>query len=193
MNTARRAYRQGARAEASERTRLAILDAGRELAGEKFLAAITLADVADRAGVTVQTVLRKFGGRDRLIAEAVEHFQPMVAAERRVPAGDVDAAVRAVVAHYEIYGDVMMLVLGQESVDSQARHIAAVGRDLHYRWVAESFGVEPREPRHRLLTVATDLYTWKLLRRDRGLSEVETAWHMRLLCRAANRIDTERR
>jgi len=43
---------------------------------------ITLADVADRAGVTVQTVLRRFGDKDSLFATAVARFFEEVRAQR---------------------------------------------------------------------------------------------------------------
>ncbi len=75
----------------------------------------------------------------------------------------------------------MLLLLGQESSDPMARRITDDGRRLHELWVKDAFC--PRSKReHRLLIVATDLYTWKLLRRDRGLGATETAEHMHDLC-----------
>ena len=68
-----RAYSMTTRAEAAERTRLAVLDATVALAMTKRLADISLEDVAGRAGVSVQTVLRKFGSRDGLVEAAMEH------------------------------------------------------------------------------------------------------------------------
>lgn len=176
-----RGYRQGARAANAEHTRIAILTATKLLAGEKLLAAITLNDVADRSGVTVQTVVRRFGSREALLTEAVQHFLDQVAEERRLSVPDVDQAVDVVVNHYEEAGDAMLVLLGQEPFDSHAARITSLGRELHDRWVHDSFRPAD-ESRHRLFVVATDLYTWKLLRRDRGLSRSETADHMRRLC-----------
>jgi hypothetical protein len=46
------------------------------------------------------------------------------------------------------------------------------GRDGHREWVATMFRAPELMPE---LVVATDVYTWKLLRRDQGLSRDETA------------------
>ena len=59
--------------------------------------------------------------------------------------------------------------------------------DLHRRWVDEVFDAElPVEAgeRDRLidaLVVATDVYSWKLLRRDRGLTVDEVRDRMLLM------------
>ena len=64
------------------------------LAGERPFAEISLDDVATGAGVSVQTVLRRFGSRDRLIADAMDvRHRRASRDERRTPPGDVDAAV----------------------------------------------------------------------------------------------------
>lgn len=176
-----RVYRQGARAEAAERTRGAILMAVFDLSATVPIASITLQDVAASAGVTVQTVLRRFGSRDGLIEQTLGHFAQSVRDQRLVAPGDPRAAVDVVIEHYEEYGDRMLLLLGQESTDPLALRITEQGRRLHDEWVAAAF--TPRsEQEHRLLVVATDLYTWKLLRRDRGLNATRTAEHMHALC-----------
>ena len=61
MGTPSRPYVMTARAQATERTRCAILLAGLERAHETMSVDVPLADVAGRAGVSVQTVLRHFG------------------------------------------------------------------------------------------------------------------------------------
>jgi hypothetical protein len=48
----------------------------------------------------------------------------------------------------------------------------AVGREGHRAWVQRVFGTVDRVNE---LVVITDVYAWKLLRRDRGLSAGETA------------------
>ncbi|WP_018178553.1 TetR/AcrR family transcriptional regulator [Jongsikchunia kroppenstedtii] len=179
----RRGYRQDARARSAEATHRAILEAARALSASVPLAAITLQDIAAHAGVTVQTVLRRFGSRDGVIEAAIERFAAEVRAQRAVLPGDIGAAVNTVVDHYEDYGDAMMLLLGQETVDANALRITTVGRELHDSWVADAFAPTSKR-QHRLLVVATDLYTWKLLRRDRGLDPGQTAEHMYELCRA---------
>src|SRR5690242_13852140 len=111
-----------ARAEAKAATRLRILRALLGLSAEKMTIEITLDEVAERAGVTVQTVLRHFGSRDGLLDEAVKLASAEVEQERRVTPGDIDGAVEAVVAHYEKRGDYVLRLLGQE----QDPRIAAV-------------------------------------------------------------------
>jgi AcrR family transcriptional regulator len=177
----RREYRQSARADNAERTRIAILTAVKRLAGEKHLTAITLNDVAECSGVTVQTVLRRFGSREGLFAAAVQDFRAEVVRQRPVYVGDVNRAVSAVMDQYEEFGDVMLLLLGQEHSDPQAAKVTSLGRQLHDQWVRESFDpVDDRQ--HRLLVIATDLYSWKLLRRDRQLSAQQTNEHLETLC-----------
>lgn len=61
---AARGYTMRARAESTARTRARILDAVIALSEERLALEIVLADVAERAGVSVQTVLRHFGSKE---------------------------------------------------------------------------------------------------------------------------------
>lgn len=189
MKSAPRAYRMTARARAVEQTRDAVLDAVIALHAEHLASDISLADVAARAGVSVQTVLRHFGSRENLVEAALRRASADVEDERRVAPGDVEAAVRAVVEHYERRGDGVLLLLAQEGSEPFAARATGHGRAVHRRWVADSFGpLVPPAPRREecldLLVVATDVYTWKLLRRDRGLSTARTRARMEVLVRA---------
>lgn len=177
MGKAGRTYVMTARAEATERTRRAILQAGLDHASATMSVDLALADVARRAGVSVQTVLRHFGSKQGLHSALEAFAQEQVTLERAAPAGDVVAAVRAVVGHYETNGDWVLAILAQERRDERAREVTDQGRALHRAWVQTAFAPQlaQRAPRERaplvdLLVVATDVYSWKLLRRDRGLS-----------------------
>ena len=188
MNT-RRGYTMTARARAVESTRTSILDSLVQLSMERLLTDIGLDDVASRAGVSVQTVLRHFGSRDGLIDAALAHAQADVTEERRAPRGDVDEALRVLLDHYEERGRGVLLLLAQEPVDPRVRQITDEGRQLHRRWVEEVFAPLLPEGTRRvegvdLLVVATDLYAWKLLRLDRGLSRTITQQRMQHLVRA---------
>jgi AcrR family transcriptional regulator len=57
-----------ARAKAAEATRGKILESARELFAELPYDRVSLDAVAARAGVTVQTVLRRFGSKEDLLA-----------------------------------------------------------------------------------------------------------------------------
>jgi AcrR family transcriptional regulator len=181
----RRTYTMRARAAAVENTRRRILDAAFALAGERLFTDIGLEAVARRADVSVQTVLRQFGSRAGLVEAAVEHGSRIVAAERQAPARDVAAALRVLVDHYERRGDAVVLLLAQASVDPVVARAVDSVRGLHRDWVAEVFGpllgvdVADREEAFDVLVVVTDVHTWRLLRRDRGLSReaVEARMH----------------
>lgn len=189
MNSVSRTYRMTARAAAVEQTRANVLDAVIALHAERLSADISLADVAGRAGVSVQTVLRHFSSRELLLEAALERASVDVQDERRVTPGDLEGAVRSVVAHYERRGDEVLLLLAQERTEEFAARVTRHGRGVHRRWVEESFGPllptgSLREAVVDLLVVATDVYTWKLLRRDRGLSTARTRSRMATLVRA---------
>jgi AcrR family transcriptional regulator len=181
MKTTRK-YTMGARAQAVDATRRRIMDALIALAGERPFAEVTLDTIAERAGVSVQTVLRQFGSRDGLFAEAMDAAMVDAEDERRTPPGDVAAAVRIVVDHYERRGRTALLMLAQEGYDDVARKATDRGKAMHRDWVRDAF--EPAtddEALLDLLVVACDVYTWKLLRIDRGHSRAVTERRMQQL------------
>jgi AcrR family transcriptional regulator len=171
-----RPYTLKARSDAKQETHRRILRAGTELLWEKVSLEITLDDVAERSGVTVQTILRHFGTREGLLAEVERALQAEVLEERRATAGDVEEAVRVIFDHYERRGDAVLRLLGQEFWNERIRAGMDAGRRLHREWVEAVFAPQlggcravEREQLTDLLVVATDVYTWKLLRRDRLL------------------------
>ena len=185
-----RPYRMQARAAAVEETRRRILSALFDLSASRLLSDITLDAVAEEAGVSVQTVLRQFGSRSGLIEATADFAQTLVAQERRAPVGDVVDAVRVLVDHYERRGDAVLLLLAQEQSDSAMKELTDRGRAVHRAWVDEVFApwldgrFAGREALVDLLVVCTDLFTWKLLRRDRGLTRSQTEERMRTLVEA---------
>jgi len=175
-----RPYRMGARAVAASQTRGRILRAVLGLLLERFHDEITLEDVAGRAGVTVQTVLRHFGSRDRLVTAAAEQATSEVVALRSAaPVGDVDGAVEDLLDHYAEWGPSALRLLAQEERVPQLRAVADAGRATHAEWVESTFApflAETSDPLLRPKLIAlTDVFTWKLLRLDLGLDHAETA------------------
>jgi hypothetical protein len=85
-------------------------------------------------------------------------------------------------------------MLAQESSDELVHRLTENGRHMHREWVRSTFAsvVDGREDLLDLLVVATDVYTWKLLRRDRGHSRATTEERMKALVRAVTG-DGERR
>jgi len=179
----KRTYTMTTRAEAAEATRLRILGATVDLASSRLLTEIGLDAIAEAAGVSVQTVLRRFGTRAALIEAAMDYAREAVAEERRTPVGDVRTAVRTIVEHYERRGDTVLLMIAQEGSDEQLGRLTRNGRVMHRAWVEEVFapqlaGRANADELVDLLVVATDVYTWKLLRRDRRLSRIATEQRM---------------
>ena len=196
---AQRPYSMSTRSTSTARTKERILHAVLELSTEKLSVEIVLADVAARSGVTVQTILRHFGSRDGLFDAAVTFATAEVVAEREAPVGDVPEAVRVIVDHYESRGDWVLSLLGQETTDARIRGITVVGKEVHRRWVQTVFEpfLSTQEPRSRtetvdLLVVATDVYAWKLIRRDAGRSRQETEHRIIRLIRAILESPPER-
>ena len=174
---ASRPYRMVARAQAAAATADRILDAAVELFWERP-AEVSLEDVARHAGVSVQTVIRRFGSRDGLLAAAAEREAERVRRQRdEAPIGDPAGAVRVLFDHYEALGDRVLRLLAEEDRLPGLGEIAGRGRALHRDWCARVFasalagrtGVE-RDRRLAQLVALCDVYTWKLLRRDAGLS-----------------------
>jgi AcrR family transcriptional regulator len=186
---ATRPYTQRARARATAETRTRILDAALACVGERLSTRLGLADVAERAGVSVQTVLRHFGSKEELLEETRRSVVVQVQQERSAPPGDVTAGLTAIVEFYEHRGDWSVRMLAEEDEDPDvARHVA-LGRAVHREWAAELFAPQLATADDPvalldLLVVATDVYTWKILRRDRGHDQDTTRELMLHLVRA---------
>jgi AcrR family transcriptional regulator len=180
--TERRGYRMVARAEATAALRERIVDSTarlfEDLASDRF----SLEDVAAGAGTTVQTVLRHFGSKDQLLRATMDRGMQRVRDERmQAPVGDVPGAVRNLVVHYEDRGDMVLRWLAEEERNPFIQEILAQGRSFHHQWVAKTFapqmlGATGAAKRRRLaqLVAITDVYVWKLLRRDMHLSRSQT-------------------
>jgi AcrR family transcriptional regulator len=171
-----------ARAAASEATEHGIRDAAVQLFGELLYDQVSLQAVADRAGVTVQTVLRRFRSKEDLFAAAAERMTQQIRAERdAVAIGDVNDAIANTIDTYERWGDQILNLLAQEERMPAIRELTDFGRRHHYGWVEEVFGPllddDPAGVRSRRvaqLIAVTDLYVWKVLRRDLNLSRRDT-------------------
>lgn len=172
----------GARAEAARLTGERIIDALVSLYLEQPLEQIRLADVAERAGVTVQTVIRRFENKTGLVAAAVQRVSEHVMGQRgAVRPGDLADAVSKLVEHYEEVGELSLKLLAEEPTAPGLGSITEIGREHHRAWCATVFAstVErlsgpARVRRLAQLVAVCDVYTWKLLRRDAGLSRAQT-------------------
>jgi len=187
----RRPYRQTARAVAAEMTAQRIAEAFWTCISEHWFDEVTLEEVAERAGVTVRTILRRFGGKEGLAADFIKYVVPQIAARRTGRPGDVEGAIDLLVRFYEEMGDGFIRMAAQEPRQPALRSLLETGRDRHRQITASTFArwLEPlqgREAQRALdaLVIVTDVYTWKLLRRDMGRSVRETRTAMLDLVRA---------
>ena len=178
INMKVRSYEMRARAVSAAATAVRILEAARARLVVQPYDEITLDDVAADAGVTVQTVLRRFGSKEGLARATAEQIRQEAIPQRdTAPAGDVVGAIAVLIEHYEQLGDMMMHVLRQELRVPVFAEFTAVGRAYHRDWVSRVFAPwldtragTGRKRLHAQLVALCDLYMWFLLRRQAGLS-----------------------
>ncbi|MBG0810135.1 TetR/AcrR family transcriptional regulator [Methylosinus sp. H3A] len=178
----KRSYVQTARAAASRETEDAILIAFRALLEERWYDELTLDEVAQRAGTTRQTVIRRFGGKAGLLAAFTRHIGKEIAARRAaIRPGDLAGAAAILVADYEATGETVLRLLSLEGRIPEISETLAVGRVGHRRWVEltfaprlDAFAGDERKLRLSHLLVATDVWTWFLFRRTQGNSPDDT-------------------
>ena len=178
----KRKYSMTSRAEKVSQNDHRIMSAMVELWEDMSINDITLDKVASKSGVTVRTILRKFGSKEGLIEACVEND----AAGRRknrdlaVP-GDYKQALMILMEDYERLGDASIRTLAVEEELPIAKRILDRGRAHHREWCEKVFAaflpeVNSPEFERQLLTfiTATEFYLWKLLRRDLKKSYNET-------------------
>ena len=187
MRTATRRYSQTARAQSAEATAQRIVDAFLALLMKQWLDEITLDRVAEDAGVTVQTIVRRFGGKEGVLVSSLQAMGQQISAQRATPRGDVERVIAHLLKDYERTGDTVMRLLALElRHPALLRDIMEYGRGEHRQWVANAFAesLNPLEPKAReraidALVLITDVYSWKLLRRDMARSVAATAATMK--------------
>lgn len=177
-----RTYRMGPRAEAAHETGRQILEAAFEAFFHEYYDVVTLREIADAAGVTEQTVLRKFGSKQELLSAVVNELGVRFRGPRgNAEPGDYRRAITEAVEANEQFGREVLHVLAQEDRTPALRRATEVGRANHRAVTAEVFSPwlpAADHPDHdRLLApfvVVLDVFTWRLLRLDQGLSREAT-------------------
>ena len=88
---------------------------------------------------------------------------------------------RKTLDHYELQGRNVLRLLAEEHSSPTLAHYVEEGRELHREWCRTVFApaLKPlsgvaRERRLAQLVAVCDVYTWKLLRLDSGLSRRQT-------------------
>lgn len=182
MKVEKREYNNELRAERASNTTLKIIKAVGRLWTKHALNDITLELIAQEAGVTARTILRKFGSKEGLLEECLAHDPANTSLERNQGiVGDVDHALRTLLDNYEQMGDAAIRTINLESELDIAQKIGAEGRKQHRAWCAHMFAPYLPEPTAKSYEVAlaafisaTEIYLWKLMRRDLNMTYDET-------------------
>jgi AcrR family transcriptional regulator len=173
MKIKKRSYSMTARAAKAQATRKRIRVAAMELYHGTPVEDFTLDEVARRADTTVQTILRAFGNKDELIYAALDEMASGGVFLKPTPPGDIKAAVAAFFDIYEGVGDLVIERLSEEKRRPALKPSLDEGR-RHHRLGVEAAFAPQLDARHGasrrellgMLTIFTDVYVWKLLRRD---------------------------
>lgn len=180
MNTeimAGRPYRQQARATAAQERTDRILTAALDLFLELPYEQVTLAAVADRAGVGLQTLIRRVRTKDGLVEAVNGWVVPAITAHRGPPRPFTpEEMAETVCSHYERWGTATERTIKQEDSSPALKAAAEGGRRAHREWVAACYAdllgtlpePEARGVLARLVTV-TGVEAWLVLSRDCGL------------------------
>jgi len=176
----RRPYRMRSRATAAAATGDRIREGATALFIEQPYDHVSLDDVAERAGVSLPTVLRKFRSKDALFMECARAVSDREREARSMPPGDVGGAARVLAQRYE-----QLIPLWKRNLDLEGR-FPEVARALdearqgHLAWLAEVFdpflAKAPGQVRTRQLAAlfgATEIYLWWTWRTHLGLDAAE--------------------
>ena len=178
-----RGYQMTTRAQSAARTAERLLDAMLERYGRLPYDAIRLEDLASDAGVAVQTVVRRFGGKPGLMLATVEREFGRVAADRAAAMGDSPlATVHALVGFYEDHAALILKMYAEADQVPGLPELAASARAFHVDWCRRAFSDrlggadEPAAQQRRLAQVVAvcDATTWRILRFDGGLDAEQT-------------------
>lgn len=176
-----RKYEMTTRADAAELTAERIVDAMLARLRTTPYERIRLDDIAADAGVTTQTVIRRFGNKPQLMNATVMRELGRIAAKRDAAAKATPAeTIRALVEHYEEYGLLILKTYSEAPLVEGLPEIVARGRAYHVGWCQRAFfgDTEPSsdlEARRRAQVVALcDATTWRVLRFDGALSPAAT-------------------
>ena len=184
MNTKTRTYDSSKRKAQAEARRTLMLKCAAQLLADSGTDEFRLEDVAQAAGVSVQTILRAFGSKDGLVIKTLEFEAPSaldMSVYDNIRIEDVGDMIRTMFQVYDKIGDLVIHALAHEHRSPEFQKSLDVGRAFHKGWIADACDIHiaKRPPDERAamfhaLLAATDIYVWKILRRDEGLSLEDT-------------------
>lgn len=170
-----RPYVMKARAEAAAVTRTRILESARALLVTHSFEDMTIDAIAEGANTAVRTVMRVFGSKEELFAQALHSLSEFGITP--IASKEIGALLTVAYDFYEKIGDTVIRWLADEGRLPAMHEHLEIGRKHLRSWVGRAFderlnafeGAARKELLDGLI-VAFDVYTWKLLRRDFRLS-----------------------
>lgn len=193
-----RPYRQTSRAKAAADTADRIVASFTARMEASWFDEIRLEDVAADASVTVQTIIRRFGGKEGLLEACEAKMKADILKSRRASPGDVGRALDVIVAEYEKLGPLVLRLLAQETRYGPIKTITDTGRAHHRSWVDAVFApwldklpTARRTEALDRLVIAMDVYVWKLLFVDMRRSTSDVRETMLAMCAAALGLSIE--
>lgn len=147
MSAARRSYDSSRRRAAAAERRDRILAAAAELFGERGWAGTTIADIAERAEVSVELIAHAFGTKAQLLLAAYRRvgfgertdlqdaFGAINLADEPDPDRRIDALVRFCVSSLEPLAPLLPVLQHAAAQDDGARAIVTVARERRIRMI----------------------------------------------------------
>lgn len=178
-----RVYDMTKRSDAVGGTRRRIATAALLLFKARDYDDVSLDELARAAGVSRQTVVNHCENKAGVLLAASELFSEEIRdLEADAVPGDVMSVVHTTCVRYEVLGDANARWAAMSTRATEVAEGLARGRVAFQAWLEEMLGDLlpgddlPVERRRVLLGLhaALDVSTWKLLRRDLGLSEAQT-------------------
>ena len=165
---AKRRYTMRARATGAIATRRRIVDAAVQLFMQRPYDEVSLQMVADRAAVSLPTVMRKFRSKDALMLACADAAGSQERDARVVVPGDVRDIARVLGDRYErIIPEWRRILAVEDRFPAVARSITVVRRQ-HLDWLATAFAplLPPTDDRYlhsrrlAMLFGITEIYVW---------------------------------
>ena len=182
MKSQRSTYNNTNRQLKAEETKLSIIKAWGRLWAKYSINEITLEMIAEEADVTTRTILRKFGSKEGLMIDSLSYDPAEISNQRDLAKpGDIDDILNTLLSSYEQMGDAAIRTINLESELEIARKIGKKGRIQHRNWCIKVFAPylpDPKSPDYEInltsFIAVTEIYLWKLMRRDLKYSKNRT-------------------
>ncbi len=193
----KRTYTMRARAETARATHRRILEAAEQLFLERWYDEVTLEQVAELAGVSKQTVLRRFGSKEALFAAMADDLGAHIENRRNgVAPGDLGRAAAVLSADHERTALTTTRLEAMEERIPALGPILRTGRSRRRDWVERTLAAllppkASKDHRRRLAMamLITSPAAWKTLRHDLGLGRREAERAVEELLLALRQLD----